>query len=60
MQDVSHEKVDYVLLDDFTWTYTTNLYMRPVIQRYTNRFILLHRFRGASVYKVVHTAPSSG
>ncbi len=60
MQDVSHEQVDYVLLDDFSWTYTTNLYMRPVIQRYPDRFVLLRRFRGAAVYEVVHLAPAGG
>jgi hypothetical protein len=58
MKDVSMEPVDYVLFDDFSWTYTTNLYMKPVINRFPDRFVLLHTFRGAKVYKVVHTPPS--
>ncbi len=58
MQDVSAEHVDYMLLDDFSWTYTTNVYMRPVVKRYPDRFVLLHRFRGAAVYAVVHSTPA--
>jgi hypothetical protein len=53
MQDVSMEHNDYVVYDDFTWTYTTPLYLRPAIKLYPDRFIPVAHFHGTTVYRVV-------
>jgi hypothetical protein len=52
MKDVSQEKSDYLLYDNFTWTYTTALYVKPVIARFPQRFVPVARFHGTIVYEV--------
>jgi hypothetical protein len=59
MQDVSRERLDYVVADDFTWTYTTDLYMKPAIRRFGDRFAALQHFRGTTVYQVLPAAATS-
>jgi hypothetical protein len=53
MRDVSSEHLDYVISDDFQWTYTTGLYLRPVIRRYPKRFLPLKVFNKTVVYQVI-------
>jgi Dolichyl-phosphate-mannose-protein mannosyltransferase len=53
MQDVSAESVDYVLMDDFKWTFTTSLYMKPVVKRFPDRFVALKEFNGTTIYLVI-------
>ncbi len=53
MQDVSAESVDYVLMDDFKWTFTTGLYMKPVVKRFPDRFVPLKEFNSTIIYLVI-------
>lgn len=59
MSDIGKEHNDYVIDDDFTaWTYTTRLYLEPVIKRYKNRFFGPFPIRQAGatkVYQVINT-----
>ena len=38
LSDISHEHNDYVIDDRFSWTYTTGLYLEPVLRAYKDRF----------------------
>ncbi|MDB5074445.1 MAG: repeat protein [Chloroflexi bacterium] len=52
LRDMSSEHNDYVIVDDFRWTYTTDIYLKPVIRRFANRFVLLKRFHKTAIYRV--------
>jgi hypothetical protein len=56
LKDLTAEHHDYVVYDDFNWTYTTKLYLRPVISRYPAYFRPVARFNAAVVYLVVKPA----
>jgi hypothetical protein len=52
MRDLGIEHKDYVIVDDFKWTYTTGIYLKPVIRRFANRFVLVKRFHNTMIYQV--------
>ncbi|MGH2391753.1 MAG: hypothetical protein ACRDIE_26465, partial [Chloroflexota bacterium] len=53
LKDLTAERRDYVIYDDFNWTYTTKQYLRPVILRYPAYFRPVAHFNGTVVYLVV-------
>ncbi len=61
IKDLTTEQRDYVIYDDFDWTYTTKQYLRPVIRRYPSYFQRVAQFNGTIVYLVVkHPATHIG
>jgi hypothetical protein len=53
LKDLTAEQRDYVIYDDFDWTYTTKQYLRPVIRRYPSYFRPVAQFKGTIIYLVV-------
>ena len=53
LHDLGSDHRDFVIYDDFDWTYTTKQYLRPVIKRYPSHFLPLAHFHGTVVYEVV-------
>lgn len=49
---------DYVVDDDFTWTYTTRLYLEPVIRQFKNRFYGPFPIRQAGATRVYQVIPA--
>ncbi len=53
MHDLGSDHRDFVIYDDFDWTYTTKQYLRPVIKRYPSHFQAVAHFHGTVVYEVL-------
>ncbi|HVA90578.1 MAG TPA: hypothetical protein VNL71_12140, partial [Chloroflexota bacterium] len=53
LDDLTGDHRDFVIYDDFDWTYTTKQYLRPVIRRYPNHFRPVAHFHGVVVYEVL-------
>ncbi len=53
LDDIQSDHRDFVIYDDFDWTYTTKQYLRPVIKRYPSHFRPVARFHGTVVYEVL-------
>jgi hypothetical protein len=61
IKDLTAEQRDYVIYDDFDWTYTTKQYLRPLIRRYPSYFRPVAQFNGTIVYLVIkHAATHIG
>lgn len=39
LQDIGHEGNDYVIVDSFAWTYTTQIYLVPVLHTFRDHFL---------------------
>ena len=56
LSDLSSERTDYVLDDQFQWTYTTKIYLDPVIRTYRSSFFgpfPIRAAHGTNVYQVI-------
>ena len=53
LKDISKERNDYLLYDNFTWTYTTGKYVGPVVRRYKDNFVQLKWINGTVIYQVI-------
>jgi hypothetical protein len=57
MSDLGKEHNDYVIDDDFQWTYTTGNYLEPVIRQFKSRFFgpfPIHDAHNTKVYQVIN------
>ena len=57
MTDISKEGTDYILDDKFSWTYTTALYLDPVLMRYRSNFwgpFPIRNAHSTRVYQVIN------
>lgn len=52
MDSIFKNKVDYVVLDTFTWTKTTPEYLIPAMEEQMERFSLVYQAGKSKVYKV--------
>jgi hypothetical protein len=53
IRDITREGDDYILKDDFAWTYTTGLYLDPVLRQYKQMFKKVYQVHGTVVYQFV-------
>ncbi|HWE64270.1 MAG TPA: hypothetical protein VHB98_21370, partial [Chloroflexota bacterium] len=57
MSDIGKERKDYVVDDKFQWTYTTAIYLEPVLEQYKQRFFGPFPVPGAhstAIYQVIN------
>ncbi len=61
LKDLTTEQRDYVIYDDFDWTYTTKQYLRPVIRAFPSYFRRVAQFNGTIIYQMIkHPSHSLG
>jgi hypothetical protein len=53
IRDITHEGNDYIIRDRFNWTYTTGLYLDPVLRQYKQLFKQVYAKHGTIVYQYV-------
>lgn len=53
IRDITSEHKDYLIYDDFKWTYTTGLYVKPLLVQYPNLFFPLYRIHNTVVYQLL-------
>jgi hypothetical protein len=53
IRDITSEHKDYLIYDDFKWTYTTGLYIRPLLLQYPDLFFPLYRIHNTVVYQLL-------
>jgi hypothetical protein len=56
LSDLGSDRTDYVLDDDFQWTYTTKIYLDPVIRAFRSAFFgpfPIRAAHGTTVYQVI-------
>ena len=53
LRGITADARDFVLADDFTWTYTTRAYLRPTLRRYPAHFQPVYTIRRTTVYRVL-------
>lgn len=54
LNDISKDRVDYIVDDKLRSIFTTRLYLESVLRRHPDRFVRVYTIHGTTVYRVRH------